>query len=57
MKSTFLNYENVFWLILDRNLKSLGLYDVFEEINIITAKMDTPKIPRKIEKYQLSVDF
>ena len=54
-ESTFLNYENIFWLILYRNLKSLGLYNVSEKKFIITLKMDTPQIREKIGKYQLSV--
>ena len=57
MKSTFLNYESIFWLILYRNLKSLGLYNVSVKKIIITLKMDTPKIRAKIGKYQLSVFF
>ena len=55
MKSTFSNYETIFWLILYRNLKFLGLYNVSEKNFIITLKVDTPKIRAKIGKYQLSV--
>ena len=55
MKSTFLNFENIFWLILNRNLKSPGLYNVSEKKFIITLKMDTLQIRAKIGKYQLSV--
>ena len=57
VKRIFLNYENLFWLILYPNLKSLGLYNVFERKIIITTKMDTPKIPGKIGKHQVSVFF
>ena len=56
MKSTFSNYESIFWLILYRNLKSLGLYMILKKI-IITLKMDTPQIRAEIGKYQLSVFF
>ena len=55
IKITFLNYENLFWLILYRDLKSLGLFCVSEKKYIMAAKMDTPKILGKIDKNQLSL--
>ena len=57
MKSKFLNYGNIFWLIWYWNLKSLGLYNVSEKKFIITLKMDIPKIRAEFGKYQLSVFF
>ena len=57
MKNTFLNYEHILYLILNRNLKGLGLYNVSEKKFIITLKMDTPQIRAKNGKYQLFVFF
>ena len=57
MKRKILISREVLWLILYPNLKSLGLYNVSEIKITNTIKMDTPQIPEKIKKNQLSVFF